>query len=484
MAANRTLTWSTYYARQREDEGVIQSLFGTDLGILAARSRTHLNNPANFTETITGRSFGNALLVPGQAGHMHLLHHGFSCLTEAEYSLVFAQGNHSDSSYFKILNRSLAVEEIRSVVARRAAAQQTNCPSLAAMIAATTEDEFADLPAEGNGALRGRPNHILINGDLLLMARCAPSVRSKSFAMEIIDFLRVIRHGEGDEDEDTDDEDMIKAKGEAAASSETILAMLWASENGGLTPIQLQDVPDNGALNQIIRNVKSKLTAGVPVEPGLTGTNGGNTPRDPTEAAAWAVSSQSIVQELNRMHESREADRAQKESNMSLLKTLNPSQKLLFTSLCKIDFESEPVMSPFMTALIMTSSPQKAIGVLKVEAGDWEGTFSDGCFHRFLSNGYLSLEASRGIPGGFTVFMMFHPKTIDMGGKHLTCTRRQFASILIWTLKTRPSHTTQNKVFSTPQIPTTCAFSWKLHWKCWSSSPAKSPSLHTGYTTY
>ena len=124
--------------------------------LVRGKTKTHLNNPENFTETITGRSFGNALLVPGQAGHMHLLHHGFSCLTEAEYSLVFAQGNHSDSSYFKILNRSLAVEEIRSVVARRAVAQQTNCPSLAAMIAATTEDEFADLPpAEGNGALRG-----------------------------------------------------------------------------------------------------------------------------------------------------------------------------------------------------------------------------------------------------------------------------------------------------------------------------------------
>ena len=60
-------------------------------------------------------------------------------------------------------------------------------------------------------------------------------------------------------------------------------------------------------------------------------------------------------------------------------------------------------MSPFMTSLTMSASLQKAIGVLKVEAGDWEGMFSEGCCHRFLSNGYLSLEASRRIPGGFTV---------------------------------------------------------------------------------
>ena len=340
---------------------------------------------------------------------------------------------------FKILERTLAVEEIRFVVARRATAQQTNCPSLASVVSTKTEDEFAALlPAKGNGILRGRPNHILINGDLLLMARCAPTLKSKSFAMEIVHFLRIIRHDEGNEDDDTDDEDMIKAKEEGAAGSETLLTMLWASKNGGgLTPIQLQDGPDNGSLNQIIRNIQSKLTAGVQNGPGLASTDGGTTARDATDAAAWAISSQSIVQELNRMHESREADRAQKESNMSLLKTLNPSQKQLFTSLCKIDFESDPVMSPFMTALIMTSSPQKAIGILKVKSSNWEGTFSDGCFHRFLSHGFLSLEASWGIPGGFTVFM-FHPKTIDMGEKHLTHTPRHLESTLIWTWKTRP----------------------------------------------
>ena len=203
--------------------------------------------------------------------------------------------------------------------------------------------------------------------------------------------------------------------------------MLWASENGGITPIHLQDVPDNGSLNQMIRNVKRKLSTGVLNGPASV-TTGETDTQETGEATAWAVSSQSIVQELNRMHESREAERARKEQNMSLLKTLNPSQKERFTNLCKCDFVSDPVMSPFMTALITTSSPQKAIAVLKVEAGDWEGTFSEGCCHRFLSNGFLSLEASRGIPGGFTV-VMFHPKTIDIGGKAFdthTATLREY----------------------------------------------------------
>ena len=229
MAANRTITWSTYYARQREDEGVIQALFETDLGTLAACSRAQHNNAATFTETITDRAFGNALIVPGENGRMHLLHHGFSCLTESEFSLVFVQGNHSDSSYFKILNREAAVEEIRSVVARRASAQQINGPTLASMLATTTADAFANLPAAGNGILRGHPNHVLVKGDLFLMASGAPTVSSSTFAMQIINFLRVIGHD--DDDGSSDDESMIAAKKEAAEGAETILAMLWASEN-------------------------------------------------------------------------------------------------------------------------------------------------------------------------------------------------------------------------------------------------------------
>ena len=114
------------------------------------------------------------------------------------------------------------------------------------MIATTTAEEFANLPAAGNGILRGRPNHILINGDLLLMANCTPSLKSSSFAIKIIDFVRIIRHDDGDEEDETDDKEMILTKQEVAAGAEALLVMLWASENGGLTPIQLQDVPDNG----------------------------------------------------------------------------------------------------------------------------------------------------------------------------------------------------------------------------------------------
>ena len=354
---------------------------------------------------------------------MNLLHHGFSCLTDGDFSLVFVQGNLSDCSYFKILPREAAVEEIKVVNGRRVTT--TNCPTLEAMLGARTADEFKDLPAQGNGVLRQRPNHLLINGDVFLMVEGAPSFSAKELAINVIEFVRPVT--EGDEE---DDDDMLEAKREASAESETLLAMLWACENNGLTAVPLEDVPSSPALNQIIRNVKGKLTTNtaVPLVPVVTLDDTAARTDRTDEASAWAISSQSIVQELNRMHESREAERVQKESNMSLLKTLNPSQKKLFTSLCTTDLAVEPVMSPFMTSLTMSASPQKAIGVLKVEAGDWEGMFSEGCCHRFLSNGYLSLEASRGIPGGFTVFM-FHPKTVDMGGKAFdtnTATLREY----------------------------------------------------------
>ena len=79
---------------------------------------------------------------------------------------------------------------------------------------------------------------------------------------------------------------------------ELLLAFLWASEHGGLTETQLSDVEENPTLNQLIRNAKAKL------HDGPTGANPpGDRGKDARAAEAWAVSSQSIIQqELNRMH--------------------------------------------------------------------------------------------------------------------------------------------------------------------------------------
>ena len=69
-----------------------------------------------------------------------------------------------------------------------------------------------------------------------------------------------------------------------------------------------------------------------------------------------------------------------------------------------------------MNNMTTSMTPQKAINLIQSETRDWEGTFSVGGFHRMLSNGFLSQEANRANPGGFTIFM-FHPKTVDLGAK-------------------------------------------------------------------
>ena len=86
---------------------------------------------------------------------------------------------------------------------------------------------------------------------------------------------------------------------------------------------------------------------------------------------------------------------------------------MLFESLSTTDMKLDPTTTEFMKVLLSTKTPQKAIALLKSETRYWEGTFSEGCVHRFLSSGFLSLNANRAEPGGFTLFM-FHPKTVAM----------------------------------------------------------------------
>jgi hypothetical protein len=76
-----------------------------------------------------------------------------------------------------------------------------------------------------------------------------------------------------------------------------------------------------------------------------------------------------------------------------------------------------PAMMPFMSTVTVTKTPQKAVALLvRAATRGWEGTFSDGCCHCPLANGFLSTEANPANPGGFTIFM-FRPETVDMRAK-------------------------------------------------------------------
>ena len=124
-----SISWSTYYTRNRNDDGTVQTLFERNWTALNRITLSHLANPVGLAETIGGNTFGNMMLVPGEPGRMQLLHHGFTCNTDEGFSLVFAQGNLGDSSYFKILPRVEVTTKVK--VSRATRGWVTiNCPTL------------------------------------------------------------------------------------------------------------------------------------------------------------------------------------------------------------------------------------------------------------------------------------------------------------------------------------------------------------------
>jgi hypothetical protein len=129
------------------------------------------------------------LVPPGSLGRVHILHHGFSCVTPAGPALIFIQENLSDCSYFKILPRNLAVEQIKRTTGTRSGA--TNCPTLAAMLGAVSAEKFKNLPVEASNILQLQPNHLMINPDhVFVMANGASTVAAKTLAFAVISWFR------------------------------------------------------------------------------------------------------------------------------------------------------------------------------------------------------------------------------------------------------------------------------------------------------
>ena len=227
-------------------------------------------------------------------------------------------------------------------------------------------------------------------------------MKSRDLAAQIIDRIRPSEHLVEDEsDEDREEREST------TLGMELLLSLLWASEQGSLTPISLEDAPDSPRVDQLIREAKSKL------EPHFPREDRERSPGNSSDRGDFDSTSQSLIRELNRMHNNREEERTKNEESMSLFKIMGPTQRMLFESLSTTDMKLDPTTTEFMKVLLSTKTPQKAIALLKSETRYWEGTFSEGCVHRFLSSGFLSLNANRAEPGGFTLFM-FHPKTVAM----------------------------------------------------------------------
>ena len=64
IAPINTLTWTTFYARHRDDEGAIQSLFDREIGEFVEQTTNHFEEPKKLAQTIGGRAYANVVLDP------------------------------------------------------------------------------------------------------------------------------------------------------------------------------------------------------------------------------------------------------------------------------------------------------------------------------------------------------------------------------------------------------------------------------------
>jgi hypothetical protein len=185
----------------------------------------------------------------------------------------------------------------------------------------------------------------------------------------------------------------------------TLLAFLWASEQGLLTPVALLDMQESPHLNHqcklIVRKIRSPATpaAGTSLD----------------SASGLAVATHSLMLSMQKTEATRLKERAEDKSAKLLIRNLLPNQQALFTKLCTKHMQEEPITSDFLTWCLAEKMPLRASNLIAHESRKWKGTFSALGLTRCLAGGYISQEGSQGEPDGFTVFML-HPWSPLMKG--------------------------------------------------------------------
>ena len=257
-----------------------------------------------------------------------------------------------------------------------------------------------------------------------------------ALAMLVIDKFRA----------DADDDDQANlARRDEAGEAELLLALLWASERNLLIPVILEDPDESPVLNKIHHNMKARLLDqtegspkapdrgqgigfmdddddGIPIETHFDGdestTSSARNPeamRTQDRFKELTMTTAGIVEIMKQVEAARQDERKSDAQEKSLLKHLGRSQRALFLALSTPELYIDPELSEFMVQLSKEKTAARALQLIQSEAREWEGSFSAGGFHRFLSTGFLSQEVNRGNPGGYTLFM-FHTRTTDLGG--------------------------------------------------------------------
>ena len=214
-----------------------------------------------------------------------------------------------------------------------------------------------------------------------------------------------------------------------------LLAWLWACEKKMVVVSKLSDPIYDDTLLTRLRSIRTKLSVGAPKQEHggsddsappayrLNNTVPDGDPNRRSMADEFAINSsdglsnlalttKEIAEVLERMESNRRAEHRKKENDKSFLRNLGTMQRELFSTLCTDELGEISEQPKFLKGLMDTKTPQKAIAMIRSEIWEWEGSFFDGPFHRFLANGYLSRDGNKGSPGGFTLFM-FCPKNVE-----------------------------------------------------------------------
>jgi hypothetical protein len=244
-----------------------------------------------------------------------------------------------------------------------------------------------------------------------------------------------------------------------------LLSFLWASERNLLAPVTLTEPGESNVLNSIHRAMKARIAALSEVDDndedkhddgesgeetqrgnrksgfsgrgfmddddddGIESEHFGTAGEERSEQEPrrkrgepesnrfrdFTVTTAGIVDVMKQVELARQNERKKDAQEKSLLRHLGRSQRELFLVLSTSEMSVAPELTDFMSQLSKETSASKALQQVVNESKDWEGTFSHGGFHKFLSSGFVSQEQNRGNSGGFNLFV-FHPRTVEMPG--------------------------------------------------------------------
>jgi hypothetical protein len=201
------------------DGGTIEALHAFDDEELAEISKGHNDDAGKLRATIAGSGGGNILLVPGPKGIVNFLHQGFAAATHlgGDMILGFVQENFTTSP-FKVIGRP-AADAVVSIDHGRSATRGKTVDTLA-----------------------NRPNHLLVHPRMFTKSDGPKTDRSKTLAWHLIESLAeglITAESDQERAEIKEEQDNVGM----------LLAFLWASEQGLLTPVTLTNMPENPHLN-------------------------------------------------------------------------------------------------------------------------------------------------------------------------------------------------------------------------------------------